>query len=632
MELYQIIATCNNYTGAGNPRTLLFIPENFKGVKITQKFSKVNPLGYTPSFSVETMRAIDEDKDWLDAIFDLYGLESSVTFDIKKLNATATSYVLKSTFAVDFESYEKLNYFSEFALKSISCIDQYNKIKNSPKDFTGALSLSTPTTQKFVNYISVKKTNGVSHIEDSELAINTGYLELEENNDSKVYNNDFATYGGDQTLYQFDRGVDGVTNMAELTSGNLLINFDWAGSSAIISVRCYKNDFSTPVFTIASREVNYGSSVAIEFNNEKTRTSNFSFEQGDYLFIGIEVNDPNFEITGIFGEFSIDLWVETEVNANEYGRKVKYLTSKTILDSIFDGQNSTETSLEGVGITSAQALIKRLNYISLTPKDFITDFCLATGSLVNFKNDGTVDIAKISTYFTALLQKSNAITVTDFKDFKIGYDTTLNYASVSVGMEQKEYEVYSYLNDWNKILTFSQFEREASEELNLAMTKFRVDYSGILDFINKMSSSSTDTSTDMFFFDPTFAGRSTFEGIVYDIFTPRDILENWRKFLEFCFYNFGKNTLVLSSNSGDDYNLQIAGVNQMDPMVLSGTNPKILPLTAELTCLITDTDFTSKILNVVYEGEEIYIFVTEAQTTDNLDEQKIKGNLIQFPS
>jgi hypothetical protein len=67
-------------------------------------------------------------------------------------------------------------------------------------------------------------------------------------------------------------------------------------------------------------------------------------------------------------------------------------------------------------------------------------------------------------------------------------------------------------------------------------------------------------------------------------------------------------------------------------MVLSGTNPKILPLTAELTCLITDTDFTSKILNVVYEGEEIYIFVTEAQTTDNLDEQKIKGNLIQFPS
>ena len=175
-----------------------------------------------------------------------------MTFAINKLNSTATSYSLKATFAVDFESYEKLNYYSEFALKSISCIDQYNKIKNSPKDFSGALSLATPTTQKFVNYISVKKTNGISHLENSELAINTGYLELEENNDSKVYNNDFATYGGDQTLYQFDRGVDGVTNMAELTSGNLLINFDWAGSSAIISVRCYKNDFSTPVFTIAS--------------------------------------------------------------------------------------------------------------------------------------------------------------------------------------------------------------------------------------------------------------------------------------------------------------------------------------------------------------------------------------------
>jgi hypothetical protein len=37
------------------------LPENFEGVKIGQSFSFINPIGYTPKFSIDTMRIIEDD-------------------------------------------------------------------------------------------------------------------------------------------------------------------------------------------------------------------------------------------------------------------------------------------------------------------------------------------------------------------------------------------------------------------------------------------------------------------------------------------------------------------------------------------------------------------------------------------
>ena len=46
MELYKLTATIKNHT----PATIFefeLLPENFEGVKISQSFSFVNPIGYT---------------------------------------------------------------------------------------------------------------------------------------------------------------------------------------------------------------------------------------------------------------------------------------------------------------------------------------------------------------------------------------------------------------------------------------------------------------------------------------------------------------------------------------------------------------------------------------------------------
>jgi len=148
MELYKIIARCTNNS---TEITLDWEPENFKGIKITQKFSWQNPVGYTPTFSLETMKIIGAESTFIENIFDIYGLQSIVYFDIYKLNSTATDYTEKGTFRVDFESYIIKEFYTEFALIAVTCLSDYDKIKNTTRNFTGATMLTLPTTQNYIN-------------------------------------------------------------------------------------------------------------------------------------------------------------------------------------------------------------------------------------------------------------------------------------------------------------------------------------------------------------------------------------------------------------------------------------------------------------------------------------------------
>lgn len=631
MELYRIVATCSNNSQS---ITLDWLPENFEGVKITQKFNFSNPMGYTPTYSLETMKVIKSDKTWCDNIFQTYGLQSIVLFEIFKLNTSATGYTSQASFKIDFESYNKQDFYSEFALKANSCIDKYNDTKNTARNFTGAGLISLPS-RNYINYFSLKKLDGIV----SAPVDNKAYLVFEENEGSRVYNSDTAMfYEPYLYVYEFNR-TGGTTDFLISAQGRIFIDFTYGGGTKTIYLKLYKStnlaesvDFSNPILTIDQVNVVASSTILLNVDFPKTKVSDYSFSDGDVFFIGIESSDPAMQITEIRGDLSVDIYMNTESPANPFERQINYLTAGEIIDDIFDGQANVDFEITGLGVTSAQTIIKRINTISLIPKDFIVDFCLATGSVVNFKNDGSVKFDTINAYFADLLKVANAVEVTNFKNVQFSYDNSLNFASVSVGMDQRDYEVYTYSNDWHKILTFSQIGRVASENLDLSLTKFRVDFSGILDYVNKTSKSATEKATDMFIFNPLFTSRASNEGAIYDWFTPRDILENWRKFLVFCFCNYGLTTLELASNSGDDFNLQIFGVNQFDDFVLTTSDPIITPLRIELTCLLDEIDFSEKILKITHNGEDIYIFVVEAETTDKLNEQKIKGNVINFPT
>jgi hypothetical protein len=128
MELYRLIATINN-TSEVYP--IAYLPENFEGVKISQRFSWINSLGYEPKFSLVPMKLILEDKAKIDGIFTDFGLFSSVFIEVQKLDNGGAGYETVSNFAIDFESYEVFDVYSEFALKSISTVDFYNSIKKN---------------------------------------------------------------------------------------------------------------------------------------------------------------------------------------------------------------------------------------------------------------------------------------------------------------------------------------------------------------------------------------------------------------------------------------------------------------------------------------------------------------------
>jgi hypothetical protein len=276
-------------------------------------------------------------------------------------------------------------------------------------------------------------------------------------------------------------------------------------------------------------------------------------------------------------------------------------------------------------------LLAKTSYANYKPSDLLRDLCVATGSIVNFKNDGTVVIDTISNYFNNLLHISNAVEIVDFKDLSIKYSKELNFSGVSVGCQKNDYDVYTYPIDWNKTLTFNQQGRNATEVLKLTPDKIRFDFSGMLNYLYKSSQQSDDTSEDNFIFRvdfPKVAGAPA-DINLYDRFTPRDILQNWSKFLSFCFQNFGLDTLKISSNGGTTDNLNINGVNQMDDFKLMET-PRILPIEYDFTCLIDSIDYTEKILKINNNGDIVYLFVIDAETTDKLSEQKIKGLKIQF--
>lgn len=630
MELYKIIATCQNFVSE-NVRTFDFVPENFEGANIMQKFSWVNPMGFTPKFSISTMKAIEDDKVWTDNIFDLYGLESVIEITVYKLNSTGNDYALNSTFLIDFESYLKFDVYSEFALKSISVIDGYNLTKNTDKNYPNTHIANIPSTKNYINFVSLAM-DSIEVVDVNEVLLN-----FIQNDESKIHNSDSALYAnvadtrtGPEIVYKFNRSSSGTTTIALVASGMVSVSYADTGIPMTVFINLYKNDTNTLIATIFQEEVSADGRDILSIDIPKTKISNIAFANQDVFFVEVTTDAPGTVFYDVDGSFFVDIYVETEVSVNKYNRYLNYTTSENLLNSIFDNNATIEAELKTIGVASSEVIINSSSYISLKPKDFLSDFCIATGSMINFKLDGSVDIKKISTYFGALLNKANAIEILDFKNLEIGFDTELNFASVSAGMGAQEYDVYAYFSDWNKIITFTQADRNTTENVNLSLSKFRVDISGILDVAQKISSKSTGSQNDLFLFNPSFVDRSASEPYVYDAFTPRDILENWRTFLSFLFYNYDKGTLIISSNGGSNDNLQIAGVNQMDDFNFGGTDSRILPLKVNFSCLTSEIDFSEKILKITHNNVELFIFVTETKTTDNLDEQKIKGNLIFF--
>lgn len=636
MELYRIIATIAN---TSTTFQLAYLPENFEGIKINQNFSFVNPIGFNPKFSVDTMRIILTDKNAIDSAFDTYGLQARVVFAISKLNASGIGYTsIGTNFEIDFESYEKFDEYSEFALKSISAMDRYNRIKDTEIKLNLLDNSVVPNTQNFINYLSVKSKS--VHSIDGTLAI----IQFEKNNESKIFNNDTAL------IEEITLGVNTVTD-ADIYNVNSETESGYIDMSIAITGKIkYTVNNTTSVnitLCVIDRETGVNGAIisfAPQFVFAGTHDFNFAntinnlhelLSASTAFFFKIETDTADISFPKNGTNMFVDFKVSTDfpvVGQNDFA--INYMEIFDVFQNIFNYQATVQMELRNIGLTSAQAITKLENFAILKPKDFISDFCKATGSIMNFKRNGDVEFKYINTYFNELLTAGNAIEIQDFKDLSIKYFNELNYSSVSVGCNPKDYDVYSYMIDWNKILTFNQTGRIASENLDLSLSKLRTDFSGILECIYKRSRQTDEKNNDIYIFRPdfpliAFPETVTPEIYVYDDFNPRYMLMNWGKFLSFGFQNFGLNTLTISSNGGTTDNLNIYGTNQMDNFTLSQT-PRLLPIQYDFTCNIDDVDFQESILKINHNGEDVYLFVFNAETTDRFSEQKISGLKIQF--
>ena len=58
--------------------------------------------------------------------------------------------------------------------------------------------------------------------------------------------------------------------------------------------------------------------------------------------------------------------------------------------------------------------------------------------------------------------------------------------------------------------------------------------------------------------------------------------------------------------------------------------PRLLPVAVNFTCAIDLIDYSENILKINHKGEDMYVFVTNAKTTDDINEQQITGLKIQL--
>jgi hypothetical protein len=623
MELYKIIATIKN-TAPDTVFELAWIPENFEGVKINQSFSFVAPIGFNPKFSVDTMRTLNADKWAIDDVFDEFGLESNVTFLIKKLNVNGFTYDDLATFAIDFTSYEKFDFYSEFALKSVSVIDYYNDKKNT--EFQLLLSgdsVNIPNTLKYINYVSLKSK--------SNYETDRTYFKFEANNTSKIYNSDASLYHPtsadlDDVIYYLGAGT--VTDRLYLKISSR-INLKFTGSNKTgVSINLYKVSGSTLTLIhtfITGNIVSAGTSFSVDLNTTEIDCGVCS--ANDFFIVATNM------ITSatITGDVFIDVKRKTSVkllnsDVNPFGMK----RVGQILNQIFDNRIDFDTdSMYEIALTSGNELTRAKSFATIKPTDFMSELCKVAGLIFNFKNDGRAEILSISEYFNTLFDSANAIEVTDFKDLSIKYSYDLTASSVLVGQEIKQYEVYPYSLNWQKKLVFSQSGRNG-DDFDLSMNKYRLDFSGIIDSYLKRSEQSDANNSDIFLFKPDLSrGANNEDELIYDGFTPRDVLVNNSRLLSFMFQNYGKSLLTNTSNGGTTDDLMMSTISQMDDLELDET-PRLLPIEYNLTCLIDDVDFSENILKINHEGEDVYLFVINAETTDNLSEQEIRALKIQL--
>ena len=621
MELYKIIATINN---TSTTFQLAWIPENFEGVKISQSFSFVPPIGFNPKFSVDTMRIIESDKTAIDSAFDTYGLEANVTFLITELSADGINYENPKTFAIDFKSYEKFEEFSEFALKSVSVIDYYNDKKNT--EFQLLLSgdsVNMPNTLKYINYVSLKSK--------SNYETDRTYFKFEANNTSKIYNSDASLYHPTSPDFEdvvYYLGAGTVTDRLYLKISSR-INLKFTGSNKTgVSINLYKVSgvTLTLIHTFLTKNiVSAGTSFSVDFNTTEIDCGVCS--ANDFFIIATNMRTS----ATVTGDVFIDVKRKTSVkllnsDVNTFGIR----RAAEILNQIFDSHvDFDSTPMFEIALTSGNELARAKSFATIKPTDFMSELCKVAGLIFNFKTDGRAEILSISEYFNTLLDSANAIEITDFKDLSIKYSSDLTASSVLVGQEIKQCEVYPYSLNWQKKLVFSQSGR-TGDDFELSMSKYRIDFAGMIDSYLKRSEQSDANNSDIFLFKPDFSrGANNEDELIYDWFTPRDVLVNNSKLLSFMFQNYGKYLLTNTSNGGTDDDLIMSTIGQLDNLELDEA-PRLLPIEYNFTCLIDNVDFSEKILKINHEGKDVYLFVINADTTDNLSEQEIRALKIQL--
>ena len=609
MDRYRIVAICENDSTS---RQLVYLPENFEGVKITREFSFAPPYGFTPKMAVKTMRLILSDKVWLNSKNDLFGYFLRLKLVVSELNADGRTYTHLMNLIVNNETIKKDKDFVEFSVDVVNSATDYLNSRATIRN------IEMPFYLKPVgDYFKMNNVNLNSKSSEYSLS-GTYYVPFEKSEKLNVI------FDEDLSLYEdISTENDTIIYRCE-TIGTIDI---MANIAFTFLVATPQNE--VPRGTISAQIVR-GADVVWQQNKNVTW-----FQQSLYFDHSLKIQIPfttaenirlRFVVSGLaprayayFDRQNADFTIKKKTRFKYPTRYLRCMELKDVFTNLFGLNNYVDTDLLGTYITSDREIITSSGTLSVKPQEFVRETSTSFGLVFNFSENET-KIENVNTYFDRL-DTADRIVIDTHKDLSIkNYETVYN--SVTLGVEKNETENSVWLTPFQTKISFKRnlsgvYTTDVNgENMELVCNKLSADSEKISNRIYETTIGNGQNSNDNYYLMPLRTGTYP------DCLRPEDFGRNSLAILRLFFYQINTN-IKLKAFDNDGIIKEVTEELILKPNI---NNKCLVPIVYEFTALLGQADFSEHFAQLTdFDGNTVDLFVYSSETTDQLGEIKCKG-------
>jgi hypothetical protein len=653
MELYKFILTDND---SNTVHECIYLPENMLYLRIKRDMKMEIPLGFNYSASLETIRLIKEDAEFIYNIWKNKGVNSDIACELQYLNAMATGYDTVFTGKIDVEGDLKVTtMFVECGIVISHISDKWNEKSGVDISLPYGNNRCTFPSMRLYNllnvYIGTTVTTRIDYTINppNPVYISTRTQVIKDINSqifslSVITNNETFTSNG-TIIIQGNQ-----TNWTHNQQNVLTINNNTDNIRTVTLYSQYKpddNNNAVLVYRIYNGTTPVGSEIPLGSN------TTINIPVGNRLIITI-----GNQYTNASGNISIGFFID---DANTLQFTAPILTLDEVLATLTSNRyNYVRRNYEianhiNYGILSGDMACGFSNAVAtIKPADLIKDFCIIMGYGMYFDRDGIMQLKPIEQLIGTNIHRFDEI-----KDIEFQYCEELLYTGLEVGYNIPATTYSLGRQQFAEKLTFSSAQLGGDNLLSLVPSKLRIDYAGLLltrfDYQNSVNKGQQNKEyKDVWLvqidelinpFVPMTRDVTTVNiepsGAFNVFFSPRRIPERWATFLSTVFAQWSGGTAALALSAQENISNQLQSIinwpnsdwyfiTEKSDVSLMEQQAQFIPIEVSFTTIGNISDiYTFDKVEFDYNGNTYQAIVKEVTTAGRIEELEIKALLTQ---